>query len=289
MISSVFIVPFILLLWQCPLFAHAFTISSTISTRHNLRHSNSLVQKSNRVVDLLRPNQAEGRRRRRSEPQTSSLVLLAVVQRGLPLLRGTREKSNNSRCYDRKSSATTAGASVDHGRRPRTSTTTTQLWYKTIDQDEPDNDEEDAKKSAALLLKTQARTPPGFSVARQAPHSMGGGINQRLMIALALNQLLILGLACVVGAVILFVRSGFSFDFLTHLLTILDWSGNNVALFDFWPTPVRLMYGVLGAIPLLAVSLWVERSDKVRTTIGNHRLGPTHAARPMLSYPDDVV
>jgi hypothetical protein len=278
MISNVFIVLYILLLWQWPLFAHAFTISSTISTRHNIRHSNSFVQKSIRVVDLLRPNQAEGRRRRRRpEYQTSSLVLLAVVQRELPQLRGTREKSNSSRYKDSRSLTTTAGARVDHNGRPRTSTTTTQLWYKTIDQDnEPDDDEEDAKKSAALLLKTQARTPPGFSVARQAPHTMGGGINQRLMVALALNQLLILGLACVVGAVILFVRNGFSFDFLTHLLTILDWSGNNVALFDFWPTPARLMYGVLGAIPLLAVSLWVERSDKVRTTTAIDSKQHTH-------------
>jgi hypothetical protein len=258
MISNVFIVPYILLLWQrWPLFAHAFTTSTT----HNDRRSGNVVQKSSRVMRLLQPNQAEGRRR--PGHQTSSLVLLAVVQRELPLRRGR----SNSRYNDSRSLTTPAGARVGHGGRPRTSTTTTQLWYKTIDQDEPDDDEEDAKKSAALLLKTQARTPPGFSVARQAPHTMGGGINQRLMVALALNQLLILGLACVVGAVILFVRNGFSFDFLTHLPTILNWTGSsNVALFDFWPTPTRLMYGVLGAIPLLAVSLWVERSDKVRTT-----------------------
>jgi hypothetical protein len=97
---------------------------------------------------------------------------------------------------------------------------------------------------------------------------MGGGINQRLILALTLNQLLILGLATAAGAVALFVRTGGSLEFLTNLNTILDWSGNKggsvMPLFDFWPTPERLVFGVLGAIPLVAISTLVERSDKVR-------------------------
>jgi hypothetical protein len=147
------------------------------------------------------------------------------------------------------------------------------LYYKNIDKDddEDNNDASSSPSSSSLLLKTQARTPPGFQVARQAPPPVGGGINQQLILALTLNQLLILALASAAGIVALFVRTGGRFDVLvTQLLqdlpTLLDWTGqgSTIALFDFWPTPARLAWGVLGAIPLLAVSTWVERSDKVR-------------------------
>jgi hypothetical protein len=204
-------------------------------------------------------------------------VVFAVVLWLCPMARSftvtvtTRsKKSSNSRLLKRQQEWPSSPL------RTTTAAPGAALYYKNIDKDNDEDDNDASPSSSSLLLKTQARTPPGFQVARQAPPPVGGGINQQLILALTLNQLLILALASVAGIVALLVRTGGRFDLMVTQLqqdlpTLLDWTGqgSTIALFDFWPTPARLAWGVLGAIPLLAVSTWVERSDKVRFVAGS--------------------
>jgi hypothetical protein len=88
-------------------------------------------------------------------------------------------------------------------------------------------------------------------------------MNLQFIIALLINQALILGIATILGAVILLGTQGPNcFD---HLSEILHWEGLDDAspgVFDLAPTPQRIIFGLVGSVPLLINNFLIEASDK---------------------------
>jgi membrane protease YdiL (CAAX protease family) len=119
---------------------------------------------------------------------------------------------------------------------------------------EPDDDDK-------AWIKVQTRAPPGFdtkkALASKHPNS---AMNIPLIRALLYNQGLILGLAAVVSAVLLFLTQGTGA--FTNLNDILRWTGGEgPGIFDFLPSADRMLYGLAGALPMLIFSNIVENSD----------------------------
>jgi len=100
------------------------------------------------------------------------------------------------------------------------------------------------------------RAPPGYDV-KQAikEHQQSSAINRPLIRALIQNQILILSLATVVCGIVLISTQGF--DALSHLSEIAHWDGGAIVPPGYPP----IVVGIAGAMPLLAISSWVENSD----------------------------
>ena len=151
------------------------------------------------------------------------------------------------------------------------------LWYRVLDQ------QDDEKDPAALKL--MSRAPPGFKMRqalqesssvqlqqqqqqlqqqqRKAPLGFRSAINKPLVTALRANQYAILALATVISAVILLVTQGPGVLSIPHLVEIFKWTGpNGSGLWDFKLSAENLLLGIGGAMPLLALSNWIESSDK---------------------------
>ncbi|KAL3913034.1 MAG: hypothetical protein SGILL_006650 [Bacillariaceae sp.] len=139
-----------------------------------------------------------------------------------------------------------------------------RLFYRKLDQADED----------ATLLKVQSKLPPNFD-ARKAlskeekheetlsPNVPSTGMNTQFIVALLLNQALILAIATAVGAAVLFFNQGPSA--FSNLPEILHWeglSGSSPGLFDLALTPQRIVFGVIGSIPLLINNFLIEQSDK---------------------------
>jgi hypothetical protein len=137
------------------------------------------------------------------------------------------------------------------------------LFYRKLDQS--DND--------ATLLKVQSKLPPNFDTRKAlseeeqeetfSPNAPSTGMNTQLIVALLINQALILGIAAAVGAVVLLFNQGPSA--FANLPQIFHWEGlspSSSGIFDLTPTPQRIAFGVLGSIPLLISNYLVEQSDK---------------------------
>jgi membrane protease YdiL (CAAX protease family) len=125
------------------------------------------------------------------------------------------------------------------------------LYYRAH---EPDDDDK-------AWIKVQTRVPPGFdtkkALSSKPPNS---AMNMPLIRALLFNQGLILGLAAVVSAVLLFLTQGTGV--FADLNDILRWTGGEgPGIFDFLPSADRMLYGLAGALPMLVFSSIVENSD----------------------------
>lgn len=137
------------------------------------------------------------------------------------------------------------------------------LFYRELKEDDDD----------ATMLKVQTRTPIGFNMKEalqqkppeqqeQQKQVTKNALNLPLIRALLINQVLILTLATIVfGAVLLFSEG---FKAFSHLDEILHWNTagtSGPALWDLQLTPLRLLEGIAGAIPLLVWGNWIESSD----------------------------
>jgi membrane protease YdiL (CAAX protease family) len=125
------------------------------------------------------------------------------------------------------------------------------LYYRAHEADDDDK----------AWIKVQTRVPPGFdtknALASKPPNS---AMNMPLIRALLYNQGLILGLAAVVSAVLLFLTQGTGA--FANLSDVLRWTGGEgPGIFDFLPSADRMLYGLAGALPMLAFSSIVENSD----------------------------
>ena len=134
----------------------------------------------------------------------------------------------------------------------------TALWYRELD------DEDNAADPSMLKVKT--RVPLGYDMkkAMQEQYSSegpqpGDGVNRYLIRALTVNQYLILGLAASISATIILATSGpGAFN---DLNTVLQWSGTT-DIFDFDLTIERLLLGISTAVLQLAISYYIENSDR---------------------------
>mmetsp|Transcript_8784 Transcript_8784/g.14595 ORF Transcript_8784/g.14595 Transcript_8784/m.14595 type:complete len:465 (-) Transcript_8784:179-1573(-) len=123
----------------------------------------------------------------------------------------------------------------------------TLLRYRELDQEDADTD---------AMLKVQTRAPPGFDMKKNLKQQRRTAMNVPLIRAILLNQGLILGLATIASAVLLFFTNGV--DAFSHLGDIFLWSGDVV---DFDVTPLRLLTGLAAAAPVVFFGNLVERSD----------------------------
>jgi Ca2+-binding EF-hand superfamily protein len=146
------------------------------------------------------------------------------------------------------------------------------LYYRPLDQNDDD--------TTVLLLKVQSKLPPNFDARRvllssenqddtsflSVKTSTTTGMNVPIILALLINQGLLLAVATVLGAVILLMTQGPSF--VGHLSEILHWEGfdatntSPVGIFDLTPTPRRIVLGIIGSIPLLLNNFLIEKSDQ---------------------------
>ena len=131
----------------------------------------------------------------------------------------------------------------------------TALYYRGL----RDTDDE------SVLQDMKIRTPFFFDPKKALEQpttttTSKSGINVPLLRALYLNQALNIGLGMIISAAILINMVGMSA--LGNLNDILRWTGTGPGIFDLAPTPERLLYGLLGAVPLILFSNWIERSDK---------------------------
>jgi Type II CAAX prenyl endopeptidase Rce1-like len=133
------------------------------------------------------------------------------------------------------------------------------LWYRQLDEKDDEMD--------PVMMKVVSRAPPGYDVkkALQEQNQMSekkqpaNAMNRLLIRALTINQYLILGLASMISAVILYFTQGpAAFD---NLNSILQWSGGSTGIFDFNLTAERLLWGIGAALPLLAFNAAIENSD----------------------------
>lgn len=83
------------------------------------------------------------------------------------------------------------------------------------------------------------------------------------------DQFLILTIATVIFAVKLVAFNGL--EALSDLDSILRWTGTGPDIWDLSISLDRILWGIGGAIPLLAISNVIENSDRVRT-FKKHRL-----------------
>lgn len=124
----------------------------------------------------------------------------------------------------------------------------TALFYRELDQDD----------DAIAMQKLQMRTPPNFDLKqalRQKPPK--SAINTPLIQALLVNQGLILGFASLLTIIMLIAMHGLGFD----LNEVLRWTGQGPSILDFSLTVDRVLWGIGGALPLLALSAFIEQSD----------------------------
>lgn len=143
-------------------------------------------------------------------------------------------------------------------RSPSFRTRVAPLNYRELDESDDPND--------PAMLRVMSRAPPAFdvrqSIQEQQAASPKNGVNQGLIRALTANQFLILGLATAISAGILFFKEGSSA--FANLNDIFLWTGTGggKGIFDFSISAKSLLYGVGGALPLLAFSAAIENSDK---------------------------
>ncbi len=147
------------------------------------------------------------------------------------------------------------------------------LFYRELEEDDDD----------ATMLQVQSKTPVGYDM-RQALQEQKqeqeqqqqaalssrripkNALNLPLIRALLLNQVLIVTLASIVFSGVLFFNGGISA--FGHLNEILHWSTTTTAanaapsIWDLQLTSTRLVQGLMGAIPMLALGNAVESSDK---------------------------
>jgi membrane protease YdiL (CAAX protease family) len=139
------------------------------------------------------------------------------------------------------------------------------LKYRGLDS-EDDND---------AMIKIQTRAPPVFDMKEnlsnmQAQNKQAGSaaeskiqrtaMNSPLIRALLLNQVFILALGVLVSGLILFVTDG-GMEGFANLDEILNWSKAPYFSLDLTLTPMRLLIGALGAIPIIIFGNLVENSD----------------------------
>jgi hypothetical protein len=123
---------------------------------------------------------------------------------------------------------------------------------------------EDDEMTESATLKVMSRAPPGYNLRenlqkqRNQMSRKKTGMNLPLIRALTLNQFFILGLATVLTAGFIFSTEGASG--FSNLNEILQWAGDT-NIFDFELTLERLLWGIGGALPLLAFSSLIENSD----------------------------
>lgn len=128
-----------------------------------------------------------------------------------------------------------------------------RLWYRELDED----DDKDA------MLQVQTRAPPGFDMKEnllKQRAARSSAMNVPLIRALLLNQGLILTIATILSAVLLFASDGF--DSFNHLNEIFHWSGDGYI--DLTLTPARLLLGVAASVPVVAFGKVIENSDNRR-------------------------
>lgn len=139
------------------------------------------------------------------------------------------------------------------------SSSLTRIRYRELDGSDEDTD--------SAMLKVKSRAPPGYDMkkALQEQKQMMGkqpanGVNRLLIRLLTINQYLLLALSTAVSAAILFFTQGpAAFE---NLNVLLQWGGGTTDVFDLNVTVERLLWGIGGAMPLLAFSTVIENSDK---------------------------
>ena len=132
------------------------------------------------------------------------------------------------------------------------------LWYRELDDEDNEAD--------PSMLKVKTRVPLGYDMKKAIQEQYtpegsqpGDGVNRYLIRALTLNQYLILGLAVAISAVIIFTTNGP--DSFNDLNNVLQWSGST-DIFDFDLTIERLLLGIGTAMVQLAISNYIENSDR---------------------------
>lgn len=135
---------------------------------------------------------------------------------------------------------------------PRRSSTgsTTRLWYRELEVDDADTD---------AMLQIETRAPPGFDMKQNLAQNRAKptAMNTPLIRALLLNQVLIVFAASVATAGALLFNEGFGV--FSNLSEILHWGGEGGV--DLSITPMNLLIGVAGAIPIVLFGNLVENSD----------------------------
>lgn len=128
------------------------------------------------------------------------------------------------------------------------------LGYRELDVNDDDTS----------LLQIQAKAPPFYKV-----HEVLGpketqsatAMNEKLIDAVAVNQAVILGIGTAITSLLILLAKGpFAFG---NLQEIMEWSHQRYPM-DIWImgwTWQRIAEGVLGALPLLALSRYIEKSD----------------------------
>lgn len=127
---------------------------------------------------------------------------------------------------------------------------TTQLRYRALDENDDDT----------TMLKTATRVPLGYdmkkALAEQGPKT---AMNIPLIKALLVNQGVILTLASVTTALLLFFTAGAFSGPLSNMQEFLHWTGGPPSGFDALTCVAVGVFG--GAAPMLAFSNYVEQSD----------------------------
>lgn len=186
-------------------------------------------------------------------------------------------------------------------RRNVSPASSSRLYYRALDSNDDTTDASMLKVQTrappGFDMKTALQPPPDPSSSSAAeggssPTQKPTALNKNLIRALILNQVLyrmdcrrsqktsrplqrmlilpipfqylILGLATVVFAVKLFAFDGF--EAFSRLDSIMRWTGSGPDLWDLSLSVNRLAWGIGGALPLLAVSNWIENSDKASRT-----------------------
>jgi membrane protease YdiL (CAAX protease family) len=144
------------------------------------------------------------------------------------------------------------------------------LRYRALDEQDDDS----------AMLQVQTRTPPGYDPRKavgesEFPTAPGGddapgrrrlprtAMNTRLILALLLNQGLVLAVASTLAGAALFATSGGLAAF-GNLNELLRWTGTGPDVWDLTITGERLLWGIGGALPLLVLNAVWESSDDRR-------------------------
>ena len=178
----------------------------------------------------------------------------------------TTSQYSSNVCLD-LNSANRRGHSTNSGmlkHNPTIQYHSSQLFYRALDEDDDDGSISMlSKRAAPTFNKSQVRrVPDGISSAKR------GGINTPLILSLLINQILILTFFG--GLTVMYVFLSGNEQFLSD--GIFNWSGNldaPSAQLDLSITPIRLMQGILGAVPTIALSNFIERSDDRRFATTN--------------------